>query len=395
MSSTVADVFNPTFSADEKPKDAEVYSVSPKKGKNGVYKSVIRFIPWHMDPSNNYTDKYVTYLVNPVNPSIGRYLDNPQDNSPLTNMYFRLVNTKIPKFEEFAKKTIKSKRQYAALVQIISDEQQPELKGQIRVYKFGKTIMDKIKAEYNPVIGSPINPFHPIQGRYFSLVVTQQGEFPNYDQCQFFSLQNGSQIEPSGMWYIDPTTGQYATVTEQTNQQVVMDYLQKYSPDLSKYSIQPWSEQDQKYVNDVLTICENYITSGGNLAESTKTVAQQAFATFNTPTQQPTFPGATPQPTFPGATMPTPGMGAPAPAPQFAQPSAPNTTAPTFPGGVPSMPGGPVPAPALAPQFSAPVNSPHPMVQGVDIPNVAPTGAPSGSPAPSRGMNVDDILNQL
>jgi hypothetical protein len=380
---TVVDLFNPTVSTEDKAKDTEVYSVSHKKAKNGnVYKSVIRFIPWFKDPSNNYTDKYVTYLINPTNPTSGRYIDNPQENSPLTNMYFRLVNTKIPKFEEFAKKTIKSKRQYAALVQIISDENQPNLVGQIKVFKFGKTIMEKIKGELNPAMGTPINPFHPIQGRYFSLVVTEQSGFPNYDQSQFFSVQEGGYVKPSGMWYLNPTTNALEAVTEQTNQQYVMDYLQQYSPDLSKYDIQPWSEQDQKYVSDVLSICENYIATGGNLADTSQVVTQQSFATLsNSPVQNPVFPGAVNNtPTFPGS-VPTP---TPTPTPQFA-PGAPTPVPASFPAGAPE--------PAPTPQFGIP--TPQPMVQGVEIPTVAPKGAPTGTAAPSMGMNVDDILGQL
>lgn len=380
---TVVDLFNPTVSTEDKVKDTEVYSVHYKKAKNGnVYKSVIRFIPWYKDPSNNYTDKYVTYLVNPTNPTSGRYLDNQKENCPLSNMYFRLVNTKIAQFEQFAKNTIKSKRQFAALVQIVSDDNQPNLVGQIKVFKFGKTIMDKIKSELNPAMGTPINPFHPIQGRYFSLVVTEQSGFPNYDQSQFFSVQEGGYVKPSGMWYINPTTNSLDVVTEQTNQQYVMDYLQKHSPDLSKYDIQPWSEQDQKYASDVLAMCENYITSGGKLTQTPQVVAQQSFATLNnSPVQNPVFPGAVnTTPTFPGS-VPAP---TPAQTPQFA-PGAPTPTPSSFPVGSPE----PVPMP----QFGAP--TPQPMVQGVEIPTVAPKGAPTGTSVPSMGMNVDDILGEL
>jgi hypothetical protein len=184
------------------------------------------------------------------------------------------------------------------------------------------------------------------------------------------------------MWYLNPTTNALEAVTEHTNQQYVMDYLQQYSPDLSKYDIQPWSEQDQKYVSDVLSICENYIATGGNLADTSQVVTQQSFATLsNSPVQNPVFPGAVNNtPTFPGS-VPTP---TPTPTPQFA-PGAPTPVPASFPAGAPE--------PAPTPQFGIP--TPQPMVQGVEIPTVAPKGAPTGTAAPSMGMNVDDILGQL
>ena len=388
--STLSDLFNPGGIQDEKPKDTEVYSVSYKKGKNNVYKSVIRFLPWYQNPSKNVYDKYVTYLKNPINKQIGRYIDNPREDSPVSNMYWRLVNTGDPRFVDFAKEIFASKRQYAALVQIIQDEQRPELVGQIKVFKFGKSIMDKLKAEEKPVVGQGINPFHPIYGRHFVLVCTEKHNFPNYDQSCFYSPQYSS-----GMLVPNPATGNFEPATEQTDQQSIMNYLQTYSPDLTKYDVQPWSDADQKFVNEVLTTCENYIM-GGAIVESSQAATQQSFAVLNgSPISQPVFPGVTgvpasastvaPQPVFPGAV----GVPPSSTVPPVPQPTV-TATVPQF--GAPMN--GPVGTPVTQPTVGMPTPS-QPMIQGVEIPTVTPQGAPMGTPEPGRGMNVDDILNQL
>lgn len=388
MSAVFTDLFNPGGLKEEKAKDSEVYTVSYKKGKDNVYKSVIRFLPWYQDTNNNVMSKYITYLKNPINATMARYIDNPENDSPLSQMYFRLVNTKIAKFEDFAKSVFASKRQYAALVQILSDEQQPELVGKIKVFKFGKSIMDKLKAEENPVMGNPINPFHPIYGRKFALVVTEKKNFNNYDQSQFFTEQNGGTIMPSGMWYYNPATQQTEIVTEHTDVNVLREYLANNCPDLSKYAVQPWSESDQKFVSEVLQICENYIASGGNLSTE-QTVTQQSFAALNnSPVGAPVFPGAGSTPSFPGSVPPQATTPAPSAMPQF-------TGAPQ-PMGVPAQAPQPMGQVPPAPQqMGVPSQAPQPMVMGVEIPNVAPTGAPSGGAMPNRGMNVDDILGQL
>ena len=394
--STLSDLFNPGGIQEEKPKETEVYSVSYKKGKNNVYKSVIRFLPWYQNPSKNVFDKYVTYLKNPINKQIGRYIDNPREDSPVSNMYWRLVNTGDPRFVDFAKEIFASKRQYAALVQIIQDEQRPELVGQVKVFKFGKSIMDKLKAEEKPVVGQGINPFHPIYGRHFVLVCTEKHNFPNYDQSCFYSPQYSP-----GMLVPNATTGALEPATEQTDQQSIMNFLQTYSPDLTKYDVQPWSEADQKFVSEVLTTCENYIM-GGAIAESSQVATQQSFAVLSgSPVQQPVFPGAVgapstqqvvpqvpvQQPVFPGASPVVPPTAAVPPVPQ------PTVSAPVPQFGAPM--GTPVAPPAPQPVSMGMPPVGQPMVQGVEIPSVTPQGAPAGTPEPGRGMNVDDILAQL
>ena len=393
--STLADLFNPGSSVVEERKETEVYSVNFKKGKNNVYKSIIRFIPWYQNPNKNIMDKYVTFVKNPTNNQIGRYIDNPKEGSPVSDMYWRLVNTQDPRFVDFAKNIFGSKRQFSALVQIMADEQQPELVGKIKVFKFGKTIMDKIKAEEQPVYGEGMNPFHPIYGRKFLLVVTEKANFNNYDQSQFITEKDASGDKPSGMWLINPATNQYEVVCE-SNQHLLMDYLQANSPDLGKYDVQPWSDADQKYVTEVLTACENYVLTGAVTAPA-QMATQQSFGVLNnSPVAQPVFPGAT--------TAPTPAPVAPVAQPVFpgsAIPTAPVAPAqPVFPGATTPPVGATVPGVNPVPQQFAPTPAPvapvaQPMVSGIEIPTVTPQGAPAGTPAPSMGMNVDDILSQL
>ena len=383
--STVTDIFNPGGIASPESKTSDLYNPNHKQGKGGIYKSVIRFLPWHADPNNSIVSKYVAYLVNPANPSEARYVDNPFDNSPITNAYWRLVNTKNVKFEEFAKKHLSSKKYYYALVQIMADEQKPELVGQIKVYRFAKKIYEKINAELNPPQGEGINPLHPIYGRKFSLVITEQSGFPNYDQSSFFDERSGSTLAPSGMWYRNPQTGHMEIATEQTDPNLIFDYLRQYSPDLSKYNFQEWSEADKTFVNNVLTVTDNYMKTG-TVATAQQSVTQQSFGVINnTPTLNPVFPGANvPTQSVPVSTVPVSTV--PVSTPMVQQ----------FESGAPTAP---VAAPFSAPQqmpVGVPSVAPQPMVVGVDIPVVTPSGgANMGAPTPNRGMNVDDILKDL
>jgi hypothetical protein len=308
-------------------------------------------------------------------------------------MYFNLYNTKIATYVDWAKQYLGSKKQYASLVQIVSDEQHPELVGQIRVFVYGKKVYEKLNNEEFPQGAGQqgINPFHPIYGRKFSIVCTNQSGYNNFDQSSFYDERNGNQILPSGMWYIDPANpNQYSVVDENTDPDVLMDYLSKNSPDLSKYDYHEWTEEQTKHVEEVLAIARNFMSTGSMAGTQTQTM-QAGLQAVNTPhipgaTPAPATPTYNPAPQFPGANMPgsTP-TSAPAPAPTVLNPSpAPVNPSPA------AVPTNPV-------AQAAPIPTPVPAVSGVTPPVVTPKNvdAPVATPAPGQGMNMDDILKQL
>lgn len=375
--------------------NSDEYKVSFKDGKGGVYQSVVRFVPFYANPEKCIIQKTVSYVKNPITKQ-GIYVDDPRSvgqPSSVIDMFFKFYNSGSEQMKNFGKEHLSSKPQYTALVQIIQDEQHPNLVGQIKVLKFGKKIWDKLYAEEHPAVGQGINPFHPIYGRYFLIKCVGQSGFNNFDQSYFFDMKNdANQTLPMGIWYINPATGQYETVTESTDQQAVFNYLQSASPDLGRYDYQPWTADQEKFVNDVLNIAANYLQTG---------TLQNNLATVNTPTSgiavnpAPVFPGATvPAPAAP-VSMPTPPAGIPPVAPVAAPTMAPNIPQPAAP--APAAPAmgafsmgqtnlGGVPAPAAAPTIS-----------GINIPTVEPAVAPSGGVSIMGGAigNVDDVLSQI
>ena len=386
------DLFNPIGATKEEKQNTEQYKVSFKEGKNGVYRSVIRFIPNYADPSRCTMIKSVYWVKNPITQK-GMYVDDPRSvgqHSPVAEMYSNLYNTKIATYVDWAKQYLGYKKQYASLVQIVSDEQHPELVGQIRVFVYGKKVYDKLNNEEYPQGAGQqgINPFNPIYGRKFSIVCTNQSGFNNFDQSSFYDERNGNQILPSGMWYIDPANpNQYSVVDENTDPDVLMDYLSKNSPDLSKYDYHPWTEEQTKHVEEVLAIARNFMSTGSMAGTQDQTM-QAGLHAVNTPhmpgtTPAPATPIYNPTPQFPGANIPgsTPTIPTPAPAP---------APAPVF-NPVPAA----TPTNTVAPVAQVP--TPVPTVSGVTPPVVTPknVNVPTAAPAPGQGMNMDDILKQL
>lgn len=386
--SSALDLFNPSSGVQETPKNTDLYKVSFKDSKSGVYKSVIRFLPNPKDPSRSEVSKFVVWCKNPVTQK-GMYIDDPKSvnqDSKISQMYWALKKSGIASYETFADEYLGGKQQYASLVQIMADEQHPELVGQIKVFVYGKKLHEKLNNEEFPAAGTGIKPWHPVSGRKFSLVCTNQSNFNNFDQSSFFDERNGNQILPSGMWYVDPANpNQFSVCNENTDGQVLLDYLNNNAPDLMKYDFQPWSEVQAKHVDEVLTLAQNFLTNG---TYGTQPVATQQGSYLQpnvgaTPVQ-PAFPGGmpaqptyNPNPVFPGATMQPQTQTASAPAQAPVSNVAPPVAAPIV--GVP-----PIQQPQAQPQVS-----------GVTPPNVAPQGAAPGNVQPPTGMNMDEILSQL
>lgn len=370
MSNTINDLFNPTGATVMPARNTEIYKISYKDGKNGVYNSVVRFVPFYLNPTKNIMQKYTSWVKNPISQK-GMYVDDPRavgQPSPVVSLFFELKNTGIPTYMDYAKQYLSSKLSYASLVQVIRDEQHPELEGQIKVFIYGKTIWEKLRYEEFPQIPGQVgtNPFDPFRGRYFAISCNKNGEFNNFDNSQFFDNKDAQgNILPSGIWYMNPETNKMDVACDGMNRQYLVDYLSNNSPDLNKYDFQPWSEEQTKHVTETCTIIRNFMATG-KLQDNNTSTAQTAMGVLGgTPQNTAVFPGATTQPQ--GASTPSPVPNPPA------APAAQPTT-------------GFVPAAGIATGASA-----------VVPPQVTPQVV-QHSPAPNTaaaGIDMDDILSQL
>lgn len=263
--STFQDIFNPVGAKSTAARtNSEIYKVSFKDGKNGVYKSVIRFVPFVANSEKCIMEKQTAWVKNPVT-NQGMYVDDPRtlgQFSPIADMFFKLYNTKKDDYVKLAKECLSTRTQYASIVQIIKDEQHPELEGQLKVFVYGQTIWNKLNKEQYPdldPLGNPvqgINPFHPITGRYFVISCKEKSGFNNFDDSYFATSPNGTSM------CIPGATGAMEPVTAQTNPETIINYLSTKGPDLFKYDYQPWSDDQTKFVNEVIDAINNFINTG-------------------------------------------------------------------------------------------------------------------------------------
>jgi hypothetical protein len=176
--------------------DERIWKPTVDKAGNGY--AVIRFLPAAEGqelPWNRYWDhgfKGPTgqwYIENSLT-SIGQ-------TDPVGELNSRLWNSGI---EDDKNKARAQKRRlhYVTNILVVQDPGNPENEGQVKIYKFGKKIFDKIMDMMNPAFAdeTPVNPFDFWEGADFKLKIRKVEGYRNYDKSEFSSpssLFNGDE----------------------------------------------------------------------------------------------------------------------------------------------------------------------------------------------------------
>lgn len=115
------------------------------------------------------------------------------DKDPVGELNSKLWNSGSEANKEIARKQ-KRKLTYITNVLIVSDPKHPENEGQIRLFRFGKKIFDKIMDKAKPTFEDekPVNVFDLWEGADFKLRMRKVDGYANYDQSQF--------MEPSALF---------------------------------------------------------------------------------------------------------------------------------------------------------------------------------------------------
>lgn len=97
----------------------------------------------------------------------------------------------------------KRRTKWVSNIYVVKDPANPENEGKVFLFEYGKKIWDKLQAVMFPKVpGMPqLNPFDPVAGANFNIVVTQVAGFSNYDQSNFSSpaaLGSNALIDEAG-----------------------------------------------------------------------------------------------------------------------------------------------------------------------------------------------------
>ena len=160
----------------------------PELDKSGNGYAVFRFLPAVKDEDLPWARLWSHAFQGPGGWYIENSLTTLNKKDPVSESNSLLWNSGVDADKEIARKR-KRKLSYIANVLIINDAKHPENEGQIKLFKFGKKIFDKITEAMKPEFEDekPINPFDFWEGANFKLKIRKVDGYWNYDKSEFDS----------------------------------------------------------------------------------------------------------------------------------------------------------------------------------------------------------------
>ena len=165
--------------------DDRIWKLEADKAGNGT--ATIRFLP---NPNGDDLPWVRIFNHGFQGPTGKWYIENSLttigEADPVGELNSRLWNSGNESDKEVARKQ-KRKLTYIANVLIVSDPKHPENEGQVRLYRFGKKIFDKIMDKARPTFEdeTPVNVFDLWEGADFKLRQRKVEGYANYDQSTF------------------------------------------------------------------------------------------------------------------------------------------------------------------------------------------------------------------
>ena len=161
----------------------------PELDKTGNGYAVLRFLPATSGEDMPWVRVWSHAFQGPGGWYIENSLTTLGHKDPVSEENTRLWNTGAESDKQVARNR-KRKLSYYSNVLVVSDPAHPENEGQVKLFKFGKKIFDKITEAMQPEFDDDeaINPFDFWQGANFKLKIKQVAGFWNYDSSEFAAV---------------------------------------------------------------------------------------------------------------------------------------------------------------------------------------------------------------
>ena len=158
----------------------------PELDKSGNGYAVFRFLPAVSGEDLPWARLWSHAFQGPGGWLIENSLTTLNKKCPISEANTLLWNSGVEADKEIARKR-KRKLSYYANILVVSDSKHPENEGQVKLYRFGKKIFDKITEAMKPEFEdeTPINPFDFWEGANFKLKIRKVDGYWNYDKSEF------------------------------------------------------------------------------------------------------------------------------------------------------------------------------------------------------------------
>ncbi len=205
----------------------------PEVDKSGNGMATIRFLPAPAvdgDDGLPWVKVYSHGFQGPGGWLIDNCLTTKNQQCPVCEHNSRLWNSGIEANKDIVRKQ-KRKLNYIANVYIVSDPKHPENEGQVKLYRFGAKIFEKITEAMNPQFEdeTAMNPFDLWKGANFKLKITKVAGYQNYDKSEFMSpaplLEDDDELEK--IWKSEHSLAEIVSDKEFKTYDALKDRLEK------------------------------------------------------------------------------------------------------------------------------------------------------------------------
>tara|TARA_A100001201_G_C4079469_1_gene198451 strand:+ start:735 stop:1625 length:891 start_codon:yes stop_codon:yes gene_type:complete len=175
----------------------------PEVDKSGAGQAIIRFLPAPKGEDIPWVRIFNHGFQGPGGWYIENSLTTLNKKDPVSEYNSMLWNRGDDAGKEQARKQ-KRRLLYISNVYVIQDKAHPENEGQVKLFRYGKKIFDKLNEAMNPEFEDekPLNPFDLWEGASFILKIRNVDGYRNYDKSVFGEagplLTDDSKLE--GIW---------------------------------------------------------------------------------------------------------------------------------------------------------------------------------------------------
>jgi hypothetical protein len=164
--------------------DPRIWKLEVDKAGNGM--AVIRFLPASKDDDKPWVKYYDHAFQGPGGWYIDKCATSIQKECPVCQANTELWNSGVESDKDVARKR-KRRVKYVSNIYVIKDPAHPENEGQVKLFRYGKKIFEKIQECLTPKFDDedPIDPFDLWTGANFKLKQSKYEGYPNYDRSTF------------------------------------------------------------------------------------------------------------------------------------------------------------------------------------------------------------------
>jgi hypothetical protein len=232
-------------------------SLNDAKEKTKGYRAKIRFLPNVLESGKvgvPALEKHIHYADLKTEVNLAGYYDcekNFKDSCPLCTIFWKLFNSKNQADVERSK-LISRTTKYYSYIEVLEDEQNPDLVGKILVYPYGYTIKEKIKAQRDGEIGPKCNVFDLAKGKDFQLIIKEKGGFPNYESSQFLEESPIKIWNEKSKKFIEVPVDDDGKVTDPKVKKKILTFLKERDVNLEDYEAKEWDEETKGKVDTIV-----------------------------------------------------------------------------------------------------------------------------------------------